>query len=166
MHILLLEDDRRLAAVARWHLTAAQHTVDVAYDGAAGQALALSGHHDVIVLDGMMPQQDGLEICRQLRAAGVVTPILMYSARQDVDAVVDSFDAGADDYLVTPYAPEEFLARVHALGRRSALHMAAPGRVAGAAHGDALPRAAPRPRWLARHLHAWAASMHRLSPGR
>jgi two-component system response regulator MprA len=95
--------------------------VDVIRDGITGLGLALAttAGYDVIVLDRTLPGLDGLEICRGLRAAGIAVPVLMVSARTDVADCVAAFDAGADDYLAKPFALEELLARVHALGRRS-----------------------------------------------
>jgi DNA-binding response OmpR family regulator len=121
MHILVVEDERRLAALMSGRLIAEQHTVDVIRDGITGLALALATNagYDLIVLDRMLPGLDGLELCRSIRAAGIAVPVLMVSARADVEDCVAAFDAGADDYLAKPFALEELLARVHALGRRS-----------------------------------------------
>lgn len=174
MHILLVGDDRRLAAVVRGRLIEARHTVDLAYDGAAGHTLGIGGGHDVIVLKRTMPDRDGPEMCRQVRAAGITAPILMCSALGGVDDCVAAFDAGADDYLLMPFALEEFLARVHALGRRSPSPMAAnPAAAAAVSDVPATPQQRPHRAggWaryrLSGYLHqAWTASMHRLSPGR
>jgi DNA-binding response OmpR family regulator len=118
MHILVIEDERRLAAVLRRVLTEERHMVDVAYDGDSGLDLASSDTYDLIVLDLMLPGMDGLDICRTVRDAHVQTPILMLTARGTVDDRVAGFNAGADDYLVKPFAMQELLARVAALLRR------------------------------------------------
>ncbi|MDP9372420.1 MAG: response regulator transcription factor [Chloroflexota bacterium] len=117
MHILVVEDERRLAALLRRVLTEERHAVDLAYDGDAGLDLATSGTYDLVVLDRMLPGLDGLAICRRMRAEGVSTPVLMLTARGAVEDRVDGLNAGADDYLVKPFAMAELLARVAALLR-------------------------------------------------
>ena len=121
MHILVVEDERRLAALMSCRLLEERHTADVIRDGITGLGLALATNagYDLIVLDRMLPGLDGLELCRGIRAAGIAVPVLMVSARHDVADCLAAFDAGADDYLAKPFAVEELLARVHALGRRS-----------------------------------------------
>jgi DNA-binding response OmpR family regulator len=121
MHILVVEDERRLAALMSRRLIEERHTADVIRDGITGLGLALATNadYDIIVLDRMLPGLDGLEFCRSIRAAGIAVPVLMLSAHHDVADCVAAFDAGADDYLAKPFALEELLARVHALGRRS-----------------------------------------------
>jgi two-component system alkaline phosphatase synthesis response regulator PhoP len=92
--------------------------VDVATDGAAGEALALERRHDLIVLDLMLPEKDGLSVCRSLRAAGIPTPIIMLTAKsQDVDKVL-GLELGADDYVTKPFSPRELTARINAVLRR------------------------------------------------
>lgn len=118
MYILVVEDERRLAQVVRRVLEEEGHTVDVAYDGEEGLALATDGSHDVIVLDILLPQMDGFEVCRTLRHNRVDTPILLLTALDSVDDRVRGLDAGADDYLPKPFAFQELLARLRALGRR------------------------------------------------
>ncbi|MDQ2714788.1 MAG: response regulator transcription factor, partial [Chloroflexota bacterium] len=95
-----------------------RHTVDLAYDGPAGLDLALSDTYDALILDLMLPGLDGIEICRQVRAERITTPILMLTARKAVEDRVKGLKMGADDYLVKPFAMEELLARVDALLRR------------------------------------------------
>ena len=118
MYILVVEDERRLAQVIRKVLEEEGHTVDVAYDGEDGLAMAMDGSHDVIVLDILLPGMDGLEVCRALRANRVDTPVLLLTALDAVEDRVRGLDAGADDYLPKPFAFQELLARLRALGRR------------------------------------------------
>jgi DNA-binding response OmpR family regulator len=118
MYILVVEDERRLAQVVRRVLEEEGHTVDVAYDGEEGLALATDGSHDVIVLDILLPAMDGFEVCRALRRDRVDTPILLLTALDSVDDRARGLDAGADDYLPKPFAFQELLARLRALGRR------------------------------------------------
>jgi DNA-binding response OmpR family regulator len=94
------------------------HTVDVVHDGEDGLAMVMDGSHDVIVLDVLLPGIDGFEICRRLRAGGVDTPVLLLTALDAVEDRVRGLDAGADDYLPKPFAFQELLARLRALGRR------------------------------------------------
>jgi DNA-binding response OmpR family regulator len=118
MYILVVEDERRLAQVVRRVLEEEGHTVDVAYDGEEGLAVATDSSHDVIVLDILLPAMDGFEVCRRLRRDRVDTPILLLTALDSVDDRVRGLDAGADDYLPKPFAFQELLARLRALGRR------------------------------------------------
>ncbi len=118
MYFLVIEDERRLAQVVRKVLEEEGHTVDVAHDGEDGLAMAMDGSHDVIVLDVLLPGIDGFEICRRLRAGGVDTPVLLLTALDAVKDRVRGLDAGADDYLPKPFAFQELLARLRALGRR------------------------------------------------
>jgi two-component system, OmpR family, response regulator len=118
MHILVVEDERRLAFLLRRVLLEERHTVDLAYDGQTGLDLALSDTYDVVILDVMLPGLDGLEVCRQMRAERIMTPVLMLTARGAVEDRVVGLNVGADDYLVKPFAMEELLARINALLRR------------------------------------------------
>jgi len=120
MHILVVEDEKRLATLLRRVLTEERHAVDVAYDGLAGLDLASSGNYDLVILDLMLPGLDGLAISRRVREAGIDTPIQMLTARGAVEDRVAGLNAGADDYLVKPFAMEELLARVGARLRRRA----------------------------------------------
>ena len=116
--VLVVDDDERIAASVRRALDYAGYDVSVAHDGPAAVAAAGSGDPDLIVLDVMMPGYDGLEVARRLRRAGNNTPILMLTARTSVPDRVDGLEAGADDYLIKPFAHDELLARVRALLRR------------------------------------------------
>ena len=118
MHILVVEDEQRLAYLLRRVLMEERHTVDLAHDGDAGLDLALSDTYDVVVLDVMLPKLDGMEICRQMRAEHIMTPVLMLTARGAVEDRVTGLNVGADDYLIKPFAMEELLARINALLRR------------------------------------------------
>jgi DNA-binding response OmpR family regulator len=118
MHILVVEDEERLAALVRRVLVEERHAVDVAHDGDTGLDLADSDTYDLVILDVMLPGIDGFEVCRQMRADGVETPVLMLTARGAVEDRVAGLNVGADDYLVKPFALEELLARVNALLRR------------------------------------------------
>jgi DNA-binding response OmpR family regulator len=118
MRVLIVEDDRRLVRALRRVLEEERYTVDEAFDGTDGEELAKSGEYDFIVLDGMLPGRDGVAVCQNLRRQRVATPILMLTARDTVEDRVKGLDAGADDYLVKPFASVELLARLRSLGRR------------------------------------------------
>ena len=124
MHLLLVEDDPRLADLVARLLGGERHLVERATTGAAALELAAVPGIDAIVLDVGLPDFSGLEVARRLRDRGSEVPILMLTARDSVSDRVAGLDSGADDYLVKPFAIEELAARVRALGRR--------GRVAGA----------------------------------
>ena len=121
MKILLIEDDKRLARLVRQVLEEEHYTVDVAHDGEIGLELALRGVYDVAVIDWMLPGRDGPAICRAIRAAHPPTALLLLTARSQLEDRVTGLDSGADDYLVKPFAFEELLARLRALGRRTTL---------------------------------------------
>ena len=118
MYVLVVEDERRLAQLVRRVLEEEGHTVDTAADGDEGLTMALDASHDVIVLDVMLPGRDGISVCRELRQQKVDTPVLLLTALDGVDERVRGLDAGADDYLPKPFAFQELLARIRALGRR------------------------------------------------
>jgi DNA-binding response OmpR family regulator len=118
MHILVVEDERRLAHLLRRVLVEERHNVDLAYDGPEGLDLALSDTYDLVILDLMLPGMDGVEVCRRMRADSAQAPVLMLTARSALEDKVAGLNAGADDYLVKPFAVEELLARVNALLRR------------------------------------------------
>jgi two-component system, OmpR family, response regulator MprA len=117
--ILVVDDERAVRDSLRRALELQGYEVDLASDGAEALArLSANGHVDAVVLDILMPGIDGLEVCRQIRRAGSAVPVLMLTARDAVGDRVEGLDAGADDYLVKPFALEELLARVRALLRR------------------------------------------------
>jgi DNA-binding response OmpR family regulator len=118
MRLLLVEDEKRLAGALSHILKKNAYGVDVAYDGESGQGMAETGIYDIIVLDRMLPGKEGLEVLKALRQKGITTPVLLLTARDAVEDRVDGLDAGADDYLVKPFATEELLARLRALARR------------------------------------------------
>lgn len=119
MHILVVEDDRDTREFVRSGLMQAGHTVDIADNGRDGLLLAGTGSFDLIVLDRMLPELDGLAIVRSLRAAENRVPVLILSALGEVDQRVAGLRAGGDDYLVKPFAFSELEARIEALSRRS-----------------------------------------------
>lgn len=119
MRLLLVEDEKPLADLVRRGLTAEGHEVEVAHDGNTGLRLALSGRHDVIVLDIMLPGLSGYRILQHLRDRGVWTPVLMLTAKDGEYDEADAFDLGADDYLTKPFSFVVLLARLRALLRRA-----------------------------------------------
>lgn len=118
MKLLIVEDDKEAAAYLKRALSEAGHTVDLADRGRDGLMLAAAEPYDVIVLDRMLPEIDGVGILRTIRASGVKTPVLLLTALGGIDDRVEGLEAGADDYLVKPFAFAELLARVNALARR------------------------------------------------
>jgi two-component system response regulator MprA len=117
--ILVVDDDRRLAASVRRALAYEGYRVEVAADGPSALRSARDSRPDLVVLDVMLPGIDGLEVCRRMRADSAGLPILMLTARDAVADRVTGLDSGADDYLVKPFAYDELLARVRALMRRT-----------------------------------------------
>jgi DNA-binding response OmpR family regulator len=119
MRILVVEDNRDIAANLGDYLEERGHTVDYAADGVTGLHLAVVNNFDAIVLDLNLPGMDGLEVCRKLRNEGrKQTPVLMLTARDSLDSKLSGFDSGADDYLVKPFALQEVEARLQVLARR------------------------------------------------
>jgi two-component system response regulator MprA len=116
--VLVIEDEERIRQFLQRGLAYENYRVDVAPDGPTGLTLARENPPDIVILDWMLPGMDGLEVCRRLRAAGPV-PILMLTAKDQVSDRVLGLDAGADDYLVKPFAFDELLARMRALLRRT-----------------------------------------------
>ncbi|MCX6705638.1 MAG: response regulator transcription factor [Candidatus Woesebacteria bacterium] len=118
MRILVVEDEHKIANSIKRGLEQELFAVDVAYDGEEGYDLASSEDYDLIVLDLMLPKLDGVAICKKLRKEGVHVPILILTAKGQINDKVEGLDAGADDYLTKPFSFEELLARIRALIRR------------------------------------------------
>ncbi len=118
MRVLLVEDDTQIAGAISTMLGRQKFAVDIASDGEIGLEYLLRGTYDVAIVDVMLPKNDGFAICRSARAEGVATPVLMLTARDAVEDRIRGLDAGADDYLIKPFAGEELAARVRALLRR------------------------------------------------
>jgi DNA-binding response OmpR family regulator len=120
MRILVVEDEHRIANSIKKGLEQEKYAVDVAYTGDDGYDMAASEDYDLIILDLMLPGMDGMQICKKLREEKNHTPILILTAKGQVQDKVSGLDNGADDYLTKPFSFEELLARVRALGRRPA----------------------------------------------
>lgn len=118
MNILIIEDEKPLSEVLSLLLKQQGYNTDAVYDGLTGEDYALSGIYDVIILDIMLPGKNGLEVLRSLRKAGLATPVLLLTARSEVDDKISGLDIGADDYLTKPFVSGELLARLRALTRR------------------------------------------------
>ncbi len=118
MRLLIAEDEQDLAEALGAFFEKNQFTVNTVYNGQDAYDYAATGDYDAVILDVMMPKRNGIEVLRQLRADGVQTPIMMLTAKGEKDDRITGFDAGADDYLPKPFAPDELLARVRAMLRR------------------------------------------------
>lgn len=118
MRILIVEDEHKIANSIKQGLEQELYAVDVAYDGESGFDLASTEEYDVIILDRLLPKMEGVEFCSKLRAMNIHTPILMLTAKGQIGDRVEGLNAGADDYMVKPFAFEELLARIKALTRR------------------------------------------------
>lgn len=118
MRILVVEDEHKIANSIKKGLEQESYAVDVAYDGQAGFNLAVFEDYDLIILDILLPNMDGIEICSKLRKKQIHTPIIMLTAKGQINDKVIGLDAGADDYLAKPFAFEELIARIRALTRR------------------------------------------------
>ncbi len=119
MHILLVEDETRISAYVKRGLEEDGYAVDAVYTGSQALDWLDRGPYNSIILDILLPEMDGISVCRELRKRGDRTPVLMLTARDTVDDRVRGLDAGADDYLVKPFAMKELLARLRAINRRS-----------------------------------------------
>ena len=118
MKILVVEDEHKIANLLKQGLEQEHYIVDVSYDGTNGYDLAVSESYDVIILDRLLPGMDGLTICKELRSQENHTPVLMLTAKKQLEDKVEGLNSGADDYLTKPFAFEELLARIKALSRR------------------------------------------------
>jgi len=120
MRVLVVEDERKISSYLKRGLEEQGYAVDTAFTGLEALDYADAAPYDVIILDILLPEMDGLTACREIRKHGNRTPILMLTARDSVDDRVNGLDAGADDYLVKPFALKELLARLRAMSRRNA----------------------------------------------
>ena len=118
MKILVVEDEHLIANSLKKGLEQENYTVDLAFDGLKGFDLASTGEYDIVLLDLMLPGLDGLSICQKLRACNNHTPILMLTAKSQLEDKIKGLNSGADDYLTKPFAFEELLARIRSLSRR------------------------------------------------
>lgn len=119
MRILIVEDDKKLAGYLKKGLIEEQYAVDVFHDGISGVFWAKELEYDLIILDIMLPGKDGMAVCREIRAKGIITPIIMLTAKDTIEDKIQGLDIGADDYLAKPFSFGELLARIRALLRRS-----------------------------------------------
>ena len=118
-HILLVEDEIKLARFIELELESEGYRVSVAHDGMSGLSLARESEPDLAILDWMLPGLTGVELCRRLRATGSKIPVILLTARDEVEDRVAGLDAGADDYVVKPFSIEELLARIRSHLRRT-----------------------------------------------
>lgn len=119
MRLLIIEDEQRLSHVIKQGFVEDGFAVDTAFDGEEGFFLATSETYDCIILDITLPKKDGLSVCREIRGKGVRTPILMLTAKANLEDKIIGLDTGADDYLTKPFAFTELRSRIHALIRRN-----------------------------------------------
>ena len=118
MKVLIVDDEVRLADALGQIMKEQHYQADIVYNGTDGLSCGLSGEYDVIVLDVMLPGENGFQVVKKLREARIQTPVLMLTARDDIQDKVTGLDRGADDYMTKPFIPEELLARIRALSRR------------------------------------------------
>jgi Response regulators consisting of a CheY-like receiver domain and a winged-helix DNA-binding domain len=123
MRLLLIEDEKHMADAIEVILNTNKYVVDICYDGLVGLDYALSNIYDVILLDIMLPGLDGISIIKELRKEKISTPILLLTAKDDINDKIDGLDNGADDYLTKPFNIDELLARIRALYRRKEKHL-------------------------------------------
>jgi heavy metal response regulator len=119
MRLLVVEDEQKVASFLKRGLEEAGHVVDVAHTGTDGEYLASVNPYEVLVIDCMLPDKDGRQVCRELRAAGNSTPVLLLTAKDTTTDKIIGFDSGADQYFTKPFDFNELLARIRALGRHS-----------------------------------------------
>ena len=118
MRILIIEDDKKVSDTLSKLLTQHKHSYDLAEDGESGLDLAMSGNHNLILLDLMLPKRGGMDILRTIRSNGLHTPVIVVSAKNELADKVAALDAGADDYLTKPFYGDELMARIRAISRR------------------------------------------------
>jgi two-component system, OmpR family, alkaline phosphatase synthesis response regulator PhoP len=152
--ILVVDDEAHLAAGIRENLEAEGYRADVAHDGREGLALVREQRFDLVVLDVMMPNMDGLELCTQMRREGLQTPVLFLTVKSDVSDRVRGFEAGGDDYLAKPFHLQELLLRVAAILRRSSWYQAS---------GAALTFGGNRIDFQTYEARAWDGAEHALT---
>ncbi len=118
MQLLLIEDEQRLSEALSYLLKKKGYAVDTALDGEIGLDMAATGAYDLLILDRMLPERDGISLLKEFRLMGFDTPVLFLTAKDTPNDRVEGLDAGADDYLIKPFSTEELLARIRALTRR------------------------------------------------
>ncbi len=118
MRILVVEDNKKLAGYIKKALEQKSYSADCVYDGETAERRAIFGGYDLIILDIMLPKKDGFTVCKNLREKNINLPIIMLTAKSEIDDKVEGLDSGADDYLVKPFELKELLARIRALLRR------------------------------------------------
>ncbi|MES2223915.1 MAG: response regulator transcription factor [Patescibacteria group bacterium] len=118
MRILIVEDNEKLAKYTKQTLEEEGYAVDAVHDGESGERMARLGHHDLLILDIMLPKKDGISVCKSLRKDDINLPIILLTAKGEFADRIEGLDSGADDYLVKPFNMDELLARVRALLRR------------------------------------------------
>ena len=118
MRILIVEDERRLSDALTQIMREQKYAVDAVYDGEEGYQYAINGDYDAVILDVMLPKRTGFEVVRAMRREKIATPVLMLTARDELESKINGLDCGADDYMTKPFAPEELTARIRALTRR------------------------------------------------
>lgn len=118
MRILLIEDDRRLVESLKFQLEKEDFTVDACTTGDDGLYFVLQGAYDLVILDRMLPGMDGISLLRRLRREGGAVPVILLTALGELEHKIEGLDAGADDYIVKPFAFEELMARIRSIGRR------------------------------------------------
>ena len=120
MRLLLAEDERSLSKALKEILTRSNYSVDCVYDGEEAVLYSMATEYDLVIMDIMMPKQDGISALKEIRAKGNNVPVLMLTAKSEIDDKVEGLDSGANDYLTKPFATKELLARIRALTRQPA----------------------------------------------
>lgn len=118
MRILLAEDERSLSKALKAILTKSNYSVDCVFDGEEAVSYAMASEYDLVIMDIMMPKQDGISALREIRSKGNSVPVLMLTAKAEIDDKVEGLDSGANDYLTKPFATKELLARIRVLTRQ------------------------------------------------
>lgn len=121
MKVLYVEDEKYMARAVAQVLKKNNYSIDLAHDGEIGLELAASGVYDIVVLDIMLPKRDGISVLQEMRNRGVMTPVILLTAKGETEDKVKGLDSGADDYLTKPFQTDELMARLRALGRRKDL---------------------------------------------